>query len=109
MAENVCVSASSSCRWWSPTIGAGLTRYATGAGFPLHGHLPSELGPTVGSTGVLRLPATLGDVLCERGEVAGGIQVPVEPEPAGLAGKGALRQGELGFTQPQAEHVLDEG
>jgi hypothetical protein len=48
-------------------------------------------------------------VLCELGEVVGGVEIPVDPQPADLAGEGALGQGELGFTQPQAEHVLDEG
>jgi hypothetical protein len=80
-----------------PCDSVGPTRAPLGANFPLHGHLPSRLGLLVGSTGVLRLPATLGDVVCERGEVAGGIQVPVEPEPAGLTGEGALGQGEFGF------------
>ena len=79
------------------------------AGFPFHGHPPSRLGLTVGSTGVLRLPATLGDVLCKLDKVTSGVQIPVEPEFAGLAGEGALGQGELGFTHPQAEHDLEEG
>ena len=89
--------------------GAGLTRASLGAGFPLRCHLPSELGLLVGSTGVLRLPATLGDVLCEFGEVAGGVQVSVDPQPTSLAPESALGQGKLAFTHPQNEHVLDEG
>src|SRR5215217_3375034 len=71
--------------------------YVGTAGFPLHGHLPGKLGLMVGSTGVLRLPATLGDVLRELGKIAGGIQVAVENHAAGLADEGVLGQGELGF------------
>ena len=88
---------------------AGPIRAALGAGLLLRGHLPSELGLTVGSTGVYRLPATPGDVLHEIGEVAGGVEITVDPQTAGLTDEAALGQGELGFTQPQAEHVLDEG
>jgi hypothetical protein len=48
------------------------------------------MGLTVGSTGVLRLPATLGDVLYEHGEVAGGVPVPVEDEATRIADEAAL-------------------
>ena len=71
-----------------PSVPVSCPLQKRAAGFPLYGHLPSKLGLTVGSTGVFRLPATLGDVLCELGEVAGGVQVPVEPQPADLAADG---------------------
>lgn len=79
------------------------------AGFSLHRGLPDRAGSYVRSTSVSRLPATLGDVLRELSEIAGGVQVTVENQPADRTVEGALGQGELGFTQPQAEHVLDEG
>jgi hypothetical protein len=86
-----------------------LSGRQSSAGFSLHHGLPEGSGTYVRSASVSRLPATPGDVLRELGEVAGGIQITVDPQPAGLAGEGALGQGELGFTQPQAEHVLDDG
>jgi hypothetical protein len=49
------------------------------AGFSLHRGLPECSGTYVRSTSVLRLPATLGDVLHELGEVASGVQVTVDP------------------------------
>src|SRR4029453_1837393 len=112
------VTPSSGCTWKrcipeaSPLDEAvpGSCPYACrAAGFPLHGHLPGKLGLTVGSTGVLRLPATLGDVLCERGEVAGGVQGPIELEATDLASEGALGQGELGFHTAAARARLGRG
>jgi hypothetical protein len=67
------------------------------AGFSLRCGPPGQARSYVRSTSVWRLPATLGDVLHKLSEVAGSVQVSVEPEPAGLAVKGALGQGELGF------------
>jgi hypothetical protein len=85
---------------------AGPTRGALGAGFLLRSHQPSRLGLTVGSTGVYRLPVTLGDVLREIGEVAGGVEITVDPQTAGLTGEGALGQGELGFHPATARARL---
>jgi hypothetical protein len=89
--------------------GAGLTRAGPGAGFSLHRHLPSRLGLLVGSTSVWRLPATLGDVLHELGEVTSGIQVAVDPQPHVSQAKVRSARVSLAFTHPHAEHVLEEG
>jgi hypothetical protein len=87
---------------------AGVTE-EFGAGFSLQRGPPGEAGSYVRSTGVLRLPATLGDVLCELGQVAGRVQVPVELEPAGLAFEGALGQAELGFHPAAGRARLGRG
>jgi hypothetical protein len=64
-------------------------------------------GLTVPHAGVLSLPATPGDVLHELGEVAGGVQVTVEDQAAGLALESTLGEGELGF--PPAAGRADLG
>src|SRR5215218_11339506 len=79
------------------------------AGFPLRSLPPSKLGLPVGSTGVLCLPATLGDMLCELGEITGSVQVPVEPQPAGLTGEDALGQGELDYHPSAGRTHLGRG
>ena len=44
----------------------------------------------------------------EPGQVAGGVLVAVEREPARLAGEDTLGQALLGFTVPQPEQVFEE-
>jgi hypothetical protein len=44
-----------------------------------------------------------------RAGVRAAFWVAVDARSAGLAVKHALGRGELGFTHPQIEHVLDEG
>jgi hypothetical protein len=70
---------------------------------------PADAVPPGLPGGVFRLPATLGDVGRECGQVACGVLIPVEDEPAGGTGVGALGQGELGFHRAATRAGLAGG
>jgi hypothetical protein len=78
------------------------------AGFPFHCHLLSRLSLTVGSTGVLGLPATLGDKR-ELGEVTAAFRSRSRALPHASQEKMRSSRVSLAFTHPHVEHILDEG
>src|ERR1700738_2627571 len=76
-----------------------MPRWVT-AGFAVN-PAPGQAGSYLGwRPRVYRLRATRDDVSCYGGEVAGGVLVAVENEPAVLAAVRPLGQGELGFHSP---------
>jgi hypothetical protein len=88
---------------------AGLTRAAPGAGFSLPRGRPETVGTYVRSTSVSRLRSTPGDVFNEPGEVAGGVAVAIDDQPANQASEGCSARGSLVLSNPQAEQALVDG
>ena len=70
------------------------------AGFAIN-PAPSRVGSYLGwRPRVFCLRATRGDMLFECFEIAGGVLVAIQNEPAALATEGPVGQGQLGFRRP---------
>src|SRR4030095_15905228 len=75
-----------------PVDGPRLAQPAAGAGFSLHWGRPGQAGASVPSTSVSGLRATPGDHnVDQRGEVPRRVEVTIDDQPAGLAGKHPFR------------------